>query len=42
MVDGKVRATLYPRSKDPQYGWWTEASGAPPNAPFNEPFYCIL
>lgn len=41
-VDGKVRATLYPRTKDPQYGWWTEASGAPPNAPFNEPFYLIL
>jgi beta-glucanase (GH16 family) len=41
-VDGKVRATLYPRSKDPTYGWWTEASGAPPNAPFNEPFYMIL
>lgn len=41
-VDGKVRATLYPRSKDPQYGWWTEAAGAPSNAPFNEPFYLIL
>ncbi len=41
-VDGKVRATLYPRSKDPTYGWWTEAAGAPPNAPFDEPFYLIL
>lgn len=41
-VDGQVAKTYRPREKDPEGGWWTEAANAPPDAPFNQPFYLIL
>lgn len=41
-VDGRVAKSFLPREKDPEGGWWTDAAGAPPNAPFNDPFYLIL
>jgi hypothetical protein len=42
-VDGEVSKVYLPREEDPQYGWWTSAANAPPNAPFaSDPFYIIL
>lgn len=41
-VDGRAAKTYRPKEKDPEGGWYTDAPGAPPDAPFNEPFYLIL
>jgi hypothetical protein len=42
-VDGEVSKVYLPREEDPQFGWWTSAANAPPNAPFaSDPFYIIL
>jgi 1,6-anhydro-N-acetylmuramate kinase len=40
-VDGVPARTYVPREQDPG-GWFTAASNAPPDAPFNQPFYLIL
>ncbi|EFN59705.1 hypothetical protein CHLNCDRAFT_133261 [Chlorella variabilis] len=40
-VDGVESGTFLPREKDPA-GWWTSDQSAPPDAPFNQPFYLIL
>lgn len=40
-VDGVTARTYVPRAQDPA-GWFTAAADAPPDAPFDQPFYLIL
>ncbi|KAL4855257.1 Protein DETOXIFICATION 1 [Chlorella vulgaris] len=41
-IDGAEIKSFFPRTVDPNAGWFTAAPNAPPAAPFDQPFYIIL
>lgn len=42
LIDGEATQTFVPREEDPEGGWWTATANAPPEAPFDRPFYVIM